>query len=218
MLKNVNGFIVLRLFSIFFLAVTMGGCAVCPCKNLKKVTSQDDLFGQIYETALKDSCLFKMTAEELQNVWEIPVIEFTNVDEYNENIKNNKFYINEELNSPIGLFVERHLYMNTHDFIVHMTDSYKNEYMTLFPEGVLPKSLPKVIKLKDMSPPRHNPDFKPDKIIIDRDQYDFFQSGYYYYWKGTTWKKSRMVFVVVGGVIREVIVSNAKDSLLEELK
>ncbi len=143
MLKNVNSFTVLRLFSIFFLALAMGGCAVCPCKNLKKVTSQDDLFGQIYETALKDSCLFKMTAEELQDIWEIPVVEFfTNVDEYNENIKNNEFYINNELTSPIGLFIEKHPYKNGHIFIIHMTDSYKNEYMTFFPEGVFAKISP----------------------------------------------------------------------------
>ncbi len=43
------------------------------CKGLHQVTSRDDLLQQMYATAFKDDCLFDMTAEELQDIWQVPV-------------------------------------------------------------------------------------------------------------------------------------------------
>ncbi len=43
------------------------------CKGLHKVTSRDDLLQQMYATAFKSDCLFNMTAEELQDIWQVPV-------------------------------------------------------------------------------------------------------------------------------------------------
>ena len=42
-------------------------------RMLHKVESRDDLIKQMYETAFKDDCLYVMHAEELKEIWKIPV-------------------------------------------------------------------------------------------------------------------------------------------------
>lgn len=42
---------------------------------LHKVENRDDLIKQMYDTAFKDDCLYTMHASELQEIWQIPVIE-----------------------------------------------------------------------------------------------------------------------------------------------
>ena len=44
-------------------------------KQLHRATDQDDLIQQMYYTALRDNCLYAMDLEELQRIWDIPVLE-----------------------------------------------------------------------------------------------------------------------------------------------
>ena len=41
--------------------------------TLHKVTSRDDLIGQMFQTALEDDCLYHFTSTELEKIWGIPV-------------------------------------------------------------------------------------------------------------------------------------------------
>lgn len=43
-------------------------------KQLHRATDQVDLIQQMYYTALRDNCLYAMDLEELQKIWDIPVL------------------------------------------------------------------------------------------------------------------------------------------------
>ncbi len=223
MLKKSGNFCASKIFFYFFLAVTMGGCAVCPCKNLKKVTSQDDLFGQIYETALNDSCLFKMTAEELQNIWEIPVVENDpSQGGFSYTMKDNKFYDGNEMQSPVGLYVIKTKW-NKKDciFDILATNSYLREYRTLFHGNILPRSLPEVKRILETSIRKGiygYSDGVEEADVVIRDCNDFFQESYVYYWKGVNFLGNRMLFTLDRGVITYVIVCTPMGSLVEGLE
>lgn len=201
--------LITKFFVFVFFAILIVGCAPSPCKKLHKVTSQDDLFGQIYDTALNDNCLFKMTPEELQNILEIPVIESSGIEIRNINIKASKYYSNGSLQSSIGLFIEkregRHGSEIYFEYHIQPTSDYEKRYKTMFPNGILPQSLPSVAKIKKERTEGHNPNFEPDPVIVKRSPYDFLQPGYIYYWKGQYGGKSRMTFQVFGGAISRVI-------------
>lgn len=129
---------------------------------LHKVENRDDLIKQMYDTAFKDDCLYAMYALELEDIWQIPVV---------EGHVNNHF---ENFTSPIGLYVAvRHTSYKT-SFIILPTKQYFKEKISIFPENRFPDFLPKP-KEKEMPPeygdyyPRRGTD--PIKELVD------------YYWR-----------------------------------
>ncbi len=134
------------------------------CRSmLHKVESRDDLIKQMYETAFKDDCLYAMYAEELENIWQIPVVEG-----YDSN------HLHRNLLSSVGLYVAvRHTAYKT-SFVILPTEQYFKEKISIFPENRFPDFLPKP-KEKEMPPeyggyyPRQKND--PIKELVD------------YYWR-----------------------------------
>lgn len=90
-------------------------------RMLHKVESRDDLIKQMYETAFKDDCLYVMHAEELKEIWKIPV-----TDSYPEMPK----YL--DIESPIGMYVViEHTSYKTNIYI-SMTKKYREKKEVFF--------------------------------------------------------------------------------------
>ena len=106
-------------------------------KTLHKVTSRDDLIGQMYETALEDDCLYHFTSAELKKIWGIPVFDYVQVDPMMLPIPPNK-----DIESPIGLYVEKNTVPAGTSFYMKMTLSELEKHFSIFPEGYFPSILP----------------------------------------------------------------------------
>ena len=106
-------------------------------QTLHKVTSRDDLIAQMFETALEDDCLYHFTSTELEKIWDIPVFDYVQVDPMMLPIPPNK-----DIESPIGLYVEKNTVPAGATFRIEMTLSELNQHFSIFPEGHFPSSLP----------------------------------------------------------------------------
>ena len=106
-------------------------------QTLHKVTSRDDLIGQMFETALEDDCLYHFTSTELEKIWGIPVFDYVQVDPMMLPIPPNK-----DIESPIGLYVEKDTVPAGTSFYMKMTLSELEKHFSIFPEGYFPSILP----------------------------------------------------------------------------
>ena len=106
-------------------------------KTLHKVTSRDDLIVQMFETALEDDCLYHFTSAELEKIWGIPVFDYVQVDPMMLPIPPNK-----DIESPIGLYVEKDTVPAGTSFYMKMTLSELEKHFSIFPEGYFPSILP----------------------------------------------------------------------------
>ena len=106
-------------------------------KTLHKVTCRDDLIDQMYETALEDDCLYHFTSAELEKIWGIPVFDYVQVDPMMLPIPPNK-----DIESPIGLYVEKDTVPAGTSFYMKMTLSELEKHFSIFPEGYFPSILP----------------------------------------------------------------------------
>ena len=106
-------------------------------KTLHKVTSRDDLIAQMFETALEDDCLYHFTSTELEKIWGIPVFDYVQVDPMMLPIPPNK-----DIESPIGLYVEKDTVPAGTSFYMKMTLSELEKHFSIFPEGYFPSILP----------------------------------------------------------------------------
>jgi len=124
--------------------------AGCPCDNLTEVTSQDDLFRQIYETALNDNCLFSINATKLQNILKIPVIQFGyNSTDYKNNMLYNEYYTRNGLRSRIGVYITIWpLTYVGHMISISPTNEYLYAYKTLFPDGIISSHISYINRIK----------------------------------------------------------------------
>ena len=108
------------------------------CMNtLHHVSSRDDLIKQMFQTALEDDCLYHFTSTELEKIWGIPVFDYVQVDPMMLPIPPNK-----DIESPIGLYVEKDTVPAGTSFYIEMTLSELNQHFSIFPEGHFPSSLP----------------------------------------------------------------------------
>ena len=105
--------------------------------TLHKVTSRDDLIGQMFQTALEDDCLYHFTSTELEKIWGIPVFDYVQVDPMMLPIPPNK-----DIESPIGLYVEKDTVPAGTSFYMKMTLSELEKHFSIFPEGYFPSILP----------------------------------------------------------------------------
>ena len=146
-------------------------------KTLHKVTSRDDLIGQMFETALEDDCLYHFTSTELEKIWGIPVFDYVQVDPMMLPIPPNK-----DIESPIGLYVEKDTVPAGTSFYMKMTLSELEKHFSIFPEGYFPSILPepKSFALPDAAIRSHHVTYIPPyqsppqaKIKADRMYYWF---------------------------------------------
>ena len=146
-------------------------------QTLHKVTSRDDLIGQMFETALEDDCLYHFTSTELEKIWGIPVFDYVQVDPMMLPIPPNK-----DIESPIGLYVEKDTVPAGTSFYMKMTLSELEKHFSIFPEGYFPSILPepKSFALPDAAIRSHHVTYIPPyqsppqaKIKADRMYYWF---------------------------------------------
>ncbi len=145
-------------------------------KQLHRATDQDDLIQQMYYTALRDDCLYAMDLEELQKIWDIPVLK--GGDAYPSS-------------SRLGIWVNK-----TDNFTIYpiLTNSY-TEYeqnvkpKSMFIDNNFPSFLPRPIII-DKTEERLNSEPLTDGVILDYDykssefaQPGFVQAGFRYIWK-----------------------------------
>ena len=145
--------------------------------TLHKVTSRDDLIKQMFETALEDDCLYHFSPTELEKIWDIPVFDYVQVDPMMLPIPPNK-----DIESPIGLYVEKNTVPAGATFRIEMTLSELEKHFSIFPEGYFPSILPepKSFALPDAALRSHHVTYIPPyqsppqaKIKADRMYYWF---------------------------------------------
>ena len=147
-------------------------------KTLHKVTSRDDLIGQMFQTALEDDCLYHFTSAELAKIWGIPVFDYVQPADGTDFSKP----LNKDIESSIGLYVEKETAAAGASFYMKMTLSELNQHFSIFPEGHFPSSLPtpKSFAVPEEALRPHHPTYIPPyqsppqaKIKADRMYYWF---------------------------------------------
>ena len=143
---------------------------------MHRTTDQNDLIQQMYYTALRDDCLYAMDLEELQKIWDIPVLE--GWDAYPSS-------------SRLGVWVNK-----TNNFTIYpiLTNSYTEYEPNIKPKSMFidknfPSFLPRPIVI-DKTEERLNSEPLTDGLILDYDrksrqfaQQGFIQAGFRYIWK-----------------------------------
>ena len=108
-------------------------------KKLHPVQNRDDLIAQMFETALEDGCLYHFTSTELEKIWGIPVFDYVQPADGTDFSKP----LNKDIESSIGLYVEKTTAPAGANFRIEMTMSELNQHFSIFPEGSFPSILPK---------------------------------------------------------------------------
>ena len=110
------------------------------CLNtLHPVKSRDEFISQMFATALEDDCLYHFTPAELEKIWGIPVFDLVPPAAGTDLHKP----LNKDIQSPIGLYVEKVDRPKVKEFYVQMTMDELNQSFSIFPEGHFPSILPK---------------------------------------------------------------------------
>ena len=147
------------------------------CMNtLHHVSNRDDLISQMFQTALEDDCLYHFTSAELEKIWGIPVFDYVQPADGTDFSKP----LNKDIESPIGLYVEKTTAPAGATFRIEMTMTELNQHFSIFPKGhftsVLPN--PKSFALNEAAlrhPPAYLPPYQsPPQAKI--------KAGRTYYW------------------------------------
>ena len=110
------------------------------CMNtLHHVSNRDDLISQMFQTALEDDCLYHFTSAELEKIWGIPVFDYVLPADGTDFSKP----LNKDIESSIGLYIEKETIPAGASFYIEMTLSELNQHFSIFPEGSFPSILPK---------------------------------------------------------------------------
>ena len=146
-------------------------------KTLHKVTSRDDLIAQMFETALEDDCLYHFTSTELEKIWGIPVFDYVQPAAETDFSKPR----NKDIQSSIGLYVEKETVPAGASFYMKMTLSELNQHFSIFPEGYFPSSLPtpKSFALPEEALRSHHPTYIPPYQSLPQAK---IKAGRTYYW------------------------------------
>lgn len=145
-------------------------------KKLHQVKNRDDLIAQMFETALEDDCLYHFTSAELEKIWGIPVFDYVQVDPMMLPIPPNK-----DIESPIGLYVEKDTVPAGTSFYMKMTLSELEKHFSIFPEGRFPNTLPapKSFALPEATLRQHHPTYIPPYQSPPQAK---IKAGRTYYW------------------------------------
>ena len=115
--------------------------------HLHRAENRDDLIRQMFQTGLLDDCLYSMPPEELQRIWDIPVVP-----------KNKDTHIGADIPSRLGLYVA----YSIHGLSIRLNKDSIENIGTLFPEGRYPHFMPEpsLIKKADFSWGTHHNNLK----------------------------------------------------------
>ena len=123
-----------------------------PCKDLKPFNNIDELLYQFYIN-LESDCLFEMSVDELEKVWDIKILAKERLEPgqtllqlWNSSDFRGKPYKSEK----DAFFVEvSHRYKTPYlnEFRIIITNEYYDDYITLFPNGSFPKLLPNPLRV-----------------------------------------------------------------------
>ena len=162
-----------------------------PCKGLKPVNNLDELLYQFYIN-LDSDCLFEMSTEELEKIWDI---EIYSQGKYRLNSDyRQKSYGPEKDALIVGVYQSKGKNVR---FKVNMTENYMSAHHTIFPDGEWPKLLPKPLRKytdtkvgifsvsRASTPVKIKPEYQGKYAYIDK---------YDYYWLNTD--KTRMMILV----------------------
>lgn len=122
-----------------------------PCRGLKPINNLDELLYQFYIN-LDSDCLFKMSAEELEKIWDIEILVtgFIKPEEYpclrESSDFNKKPYRSEKDAFSLEIRHQAHT-PDINEFQIVITSEYYEKHATLFPDGRFPKYLPEPKKL-----------------------------------------------------------------------
>ena len=146
-------------------------------KTLHKVTSRDDLIGQMFETALEDDCLYHFTSAELEKIWGIPVFDYVLPADGTDFSKP----LNKDIESSIGLYIEKEAIQAGASFYIEMTMSELNQHFSIFPEGHFPSILPqpKSFAIPEEALRSHHPTYIPPYQSQPQAK---IKAGRTYYW------------------------------------
>ena len=107
------------------------------CRDyLHKVTDLDDLIRQMFQTGLFDNCLYNFQPEELQQIWEIPVLPETKGFDFRAS--------QADVASPFNFFVQFKVSHNKklNWLAIALNKKGYEQDGTLFPSGKFPDFLP----------------------------------------------------------------------------
>ena len=146
-------------------------------KKLHPVKNRDDLIAQMFETALEDDCLYHFTSAELEKIWGIPVFDYVQPAAETDFSKPR----NKDIQSSIGLYVEKETVPAGASFYMKMTLSELNQHFSIFPEGYFPSSLatPKSFALPEEALRSHHPTYIPPYQSLPQAK---IKAGRTYYW------------------------------------
>ena len=145
-------------------------------KKLHPVQNRDDLIAQMFETALEDGCLYHFTSTELEKIWGIPVFDYVQPADGTDFSKP----LNKDIESSIGLYIEKEAIQAGASFYMKMTLSELNKNFSIFPEGRFPSVLPqpKSFALNEAAL-RHPPAYIPPYQLPPQAK---IKAGRKYYW------------------------------------
>ena len=119
---------------------------------LHRPESIDDLVVQMYRTALEDDCLYSMETEELERIWEIPVIYSLNwsIDLESPAVQKKVQH------SRLDVYIHKRNFLPTEDmfrkphssYSVTLTNHGIETIGSMFHSGRFPAELPEPLKLK----------------------------------------------------------------------
>ena len=114
------------------------------CHNLKPVHELKDLLQQLH-THLDSNCILEMTDAELEEAWQLPIIEVVRSKRSFLEVKGamSKPYSGEESNFVV--FRQPKTETSGTSLLIASTFAYRKEKKSLFPDGRLPNYLPKPI-------------------------------------------------------------------------
>ena len=155
---------------------------------LHRPESIDDLVVQMYRTALEDDCLYSMEAEELEQIWNLPVIYALDGEIDLSKAKQRESRLNIYIIKWNMLPDRENNGKSFLSYTIDLTDRGIEIIGTLFPNGRFPSALPKPIRL--LGDPEIDPyelqDLSfyepPKKTTYRSKQNDQIQGSFLYGW------------------------------------
>ena len=149
------------------------------CKNLAKIKGIDDLLFQMYSN-LDSYCLFEMPTEELERIWGIPVLDFTD-SKYDK-----RFDAIDSLNTLYVRRYDDYEQKQKRELIISMTDTYVEKNTPFWggsiAQGQLPAQLPEPIVITHHLNPNEQPIIEFGEGPTVKEPENVYKSFSYYIW------------------------------------
>ena len=165
------------------------------CKNLAKIKGIDDLLFQMYSN-LDSYCLFEMPAGELERIWGIPVLDFTD-SKYDK-----RFDAIDSLNTLYVRRYDDYEQKQKRELIISMTDTYVEKNTPFWggsiAQGQLPAQLPKPIVITPISDPNAPaPIFDFGFGLRFKEPENIYESSSYYIWLNKSERPEKFPALVI---------------------